>query len=182
MLSSDSSISFPTTPYFTDFFSHLCLSFSLSAFTFEPLFYLFHQCSQCRHSHQMFVMQDVCCLSTFRKLMWKEKGSKPTHCLEAREAKVQGMLATKENPGIPHSGKIWGLHQSGNTCPIPFCFAHVPLRLDVHECGYAASQRRSHLNWLRPSRSPKHCMCIFPTGVMVSDFLHPGMCIFSSSI
>lgn len=98
-----------------------------------------------------------------------------------RRVSVQEILAPEENPCVPHSGEIWGLHQEESTSPTPLYFIHVPLRLDAHKCAYVASQSRSHINCLGPPRSPNHCMCIFITAIMLSDFMYPGS-VFSPSL
>ena len=65
--------------------------------------------------------------------------------------------------------------------PLHLSILPMFLRLDVHKCGYAASQNRSHLSWLGLSRSQKHRMYIFPTAVMLSD-LYTLECIFTPSL
>lgn len=91
---------FPSLPLQTllIIFSPVSLLFLFCLYFWTSLlFYFFYQCS---HSHQMFVILDVCCLSSCRNLMWKEKGSKSAHCLEVISAKVQGALVPEENPHL----------------------------------------------------------------------------------
>lgn len=135
------------------FFSSIPFFFLVCLYFWTSNLFNFSYQDSC--SHQMCVMQDVCCLSTFRRLMWKGKGHKPSDCLVMRGVSVQGILAPEENPCLPHSEEIWGLHQEEDTFPTPLCFLcmHVPLRLDAHECASVASQSRSHINGFRPPRS-----------------------------
>lgn len=85
-------ISFPTTPDFTDVFLIYPFLFFLSAFSFGPSISSISP-TRTASSHQM---SDVCCLSTFRKLMWKGKGNKPSHCLGMRGVSVCVILALEK--------------------------------------------------------------------------------------
>lgn len=92
-----------------------------------------------------------------------------------------GILAPEENPCVPHSQEIGGLHQEEDSSPTPLYFIHMPLRLDAYKCAYVTSQSRSHINCLRPPRSQNHCMCIFVTAIILSDFIYL-LSVFSPSL